>query len=60
MEKNKKMRRYASIFYTTKDISKISTQLTQSKKGEKRNAKKCDKIKENRQLKIFIKTYKFG
>ena len=28
------MRRYASIFYTTEDISKISTQLTQNKKGD--------------------------
>jgi len=26
---------------------------------KKGNAKKCDKIKENRQLKIFIEAYKF-
>ena len=26
------MRRYASVFYTTEDISKISTQLTQNEK----------------------------
>ena len=37
------MHQYASIFYITKDISKISTQLTQSKKGEKRNAKNAIK-----------------
>lgn len=28
------MRRYASIFYTTEGISKISTQLTQNEKGD--------------------------
>ena len=28
------MRRYASVFYKTKDILKISTQLTQNKKGD--------------------------
>ncbi len=60
MEKNKKMRRYASIFYTTKDISKISTQLTQNEKMKEGNARNCDKIKENRQLEILIGTYKFG
>ncbi len=54
------MRRYASIFYTTEGISKISTQLTQSKKMKKGNAKKCDKIKENRQIEILIEAYKFG
>ncbi len=53
------MRRYASVFYTTEGISKISTQLTQSKKMKEGNARNYDKIKENRQLEIFIKAYKF-
>ena len=53
------MRRYASVFYTTEDISKISTQLTQNEKMKEEDARNCDKIKENRQLEIFIKAYKF-
>ena len=54
------MRRYASVFYTTESILKISMQLTQNEKMKEGNARNCDKIKENRQLEILIGTYKFG
>ena len=54
------MRRYASVFYTTESILKISTQLTQNEKMKEGNTRNCDKIKENRQLEISIEAYKFG
>ena len=51
------MRRYASVFYTTKDISKISTQLTQNEKKENSSMKQVQ-ISENLFL-LLIKYHIF-